>query len=120
VVLGRDDRVVRLLDDLKRMGVLAAGIRAKGQAAYFADGIDGQTLRLAGRQVVIQVATVAEKLPESFRAQHPDIAWAEVRGMRNLVAHHDDKVQDRFIWDALGFDIPEIIERLGPAAGSSR
>lgn len=33
-------------------------------------------------------------------------------GMRNLVAHHYDKVQDRFVWDALGVDIPGLLDRL--------
>lgn len=109
----RPDRVARHLDDLRRMAGTAAGIRAKGDGAYFADDIDGQILRLAGRQLVLQVATVTEKLPEIFRAAHPEVEWQDVRGMRNLVAHHYDKVQDRFVWDALGVDIPTLAAQLG-------
>lgn len=109
----RADRVGRRLDDLRHMGGTAAGIRAGGLSAYLADGIQGETLRLAGRQLVVQVATVAEKLPAEFKAGYPEVPWDDIRGMRNLVAHHYDKVQDRFVWDALGVDIPVLLRQLG-------
>ncbi len=96
------------------MGSTAAGTRAGGLSVCLADGTQGETLRLAGRQLVVQVATVAEKPPAEFRARHPDVPWDEIRGMRNLVAHHHDKVQDRFVWDALGVDVPGLLRQLGP------
>lgn len=46
---------------------------------------------------MIQVATVAEKLPEDFKAQHPDIEWVKIQRMRNLVAHR----YDEFVWETL-------------------
>lgn len=107
--MSADDRVLRRLDDLRRMAAVAAGIRAKGEAAYFADGIDGEALRLAGRQLVLQVATVAEKLPTDVKDAHPHVPWGDIRGMRNLVAHHYDRVLDRVVWDALGVDVPQIL-----------
>ena len=94
------------------MGAIADGIRSRGIDAYLADDIDGQTLRLAGRQLVVQLATVAEKLPDAFKAAHADVEWDDIRGMRSLVAHHDDRVQDRFVWDALGVDIPARLDQL--------
>lgn len=104
---GRDDeRVVRRLADLTRMGRLARGILAKGQDGYLADSLDGEMLRLAGRQLVIQVATVVEKLPESFKSQHPGIEWVKIQRMRNLVAHHYDKVLDEFVWESLRTRLP--------------
>lgn len=93
---------------------LVRGIVAKGQDGYLADSLDGEMLRLAGRQLVIQVATVVEKLPESFTSQHPGIEWVKIQRMRNLVAHHYDKVLDEFVWESLRTRLPHLIEQLGP------
>ena len=108
-----DDRVARRLGDLSRMARLAAGIVAKGDATYMDDGLEGQTLRLAGRQLVSQVATVVEKLPETYKAQHPDVDWVKIQRMRNLVAHHYDKVHDEFVRESLRSRVPDLVARLG-------
>ncbi|WP_024287543.1 DUF86 domain-containing protein [Cellulomonas sp. KRMCY2] len=110
---GHDGRVERRLSDLVQMAHVAQGIVAKGLGAYLADGIDGQTLRLAGRQLVVQVATVVEKLPDSFKDQHPDVEWVKIQRMRNLVAHHYDKVLDEFVWESLRTRIPDLVDQLG-------
>lgn len=109
-----DDRVERRLGDLTQMSRTASGVVAKGEAAYLADDLDGQTLRLAGRQLAIQVATVVERLPESFTAQYPDIEWVKIQRMRNLVAHYYDRVLDEFVWETLRSRIPELVSRLAP------
>ena len=108
-----DDRLERRLGDLAQMGRTASGIVAKGEDSYLGDDLDGQTLRLAGRQLVIQVATVVEKLPDSFTAQYPDVEWVKIRRMRNPVAHHYDRVLDEFVWETLRSRIPELVARLG-------
>lgn len=95
------------------MARVARDIVRKGESAYLADDLEGRTLRLAGRQLVIQVATVVEKLPESFKAQYPDIEWVKIQRMRNLVAHHYDKVLDEFVWESLRTRIPHMAAALG-------
>lgn len=112
-----DEQVERRLADLAQMGRLARGLVSKGQGAYLADGLDGETLRLAGRQLVIQVATVIEKLPETFTADHPDVEWVKIGRMRNLIAHHYDKVLDEFVWESLRRRIPDFTEKLGLGDG---
>lgn len=111
--LADDERVRRLLDDLTDMGASAAGLVQRGRDAYLSDGLDGTLARLAGRQLVIQVATVVEKLPHSFVEQHPDVEWVKIRRMRNLVAHHYDKVLDEFVWATLVTRLPDLLRRVG-------
>lgn len=108
-----DDRIARRLADLASMAEVAAGIVAKGQDAYLADDVDGHTLRLAGRQLVIQVATVVEKLPEDFKARYPDVEWVKIQRMRNLAAHHYDKVLDEFVRETLRSRLPRLVTDLG-------
>lgn len=107
-----EDRVARRLDDLARLGAEAAYLVAKGEAAYLADTMDGALLRDAGERILIKVATVAEKLPDDFKGVHSDIDWPGINRMRNLVAHHYDKVNDNLLWQALTTRVPDLLARL--------
>ena len=107
------ERIQRRLSELARMGALAAGIVSKGQDAYLEDSLDGQILRAAGREQVVEVATVVERLPDSFKAQYPAIEWVKIQRMRNMVAHHYDRVQDDFVWETLRTRIPGLLRDLG-------
>ncbi len=109
-----EDRVARRLADLTSMAEVARRIVAKGEGAYLADDVDGHTLRLVGRQLVIQVATVVEKLPEDFKALYPDVGWVKIQRMRNPVAHHYDKVLDEFVWETLRTRLPQLVTTLQP------
>ena len=108
-----DDRVRRRLDDLARFGAEAAYLVGKGREAYLADTMDGAMLRNAGERILIKTASVAGKLPDGFTAQHPEVDWIGINRMRNLVAHHYDKVNDDLLWQALTVRVPHLIEELG-------
>jgi len=107
------ERIQRHLSDLVRMGRLAAGIVGKGQDAYLEDSLDGQILRAAGREQVVEAATLVEKLPEAFKARYPAIEWVKIQRMRNMVAHHYDRVQDDFVWETLRTRFPGLLRELG-------
>lgn len=103
------DKVRRLLDDLTTMGDDAAHIVSLGRDAYLADDAQGRLLRHAGERIVIKVSTVVERLPEEFKAQDPEIEWVRIQRMRNLIAHHDGRVQADFVWATLAHRIPELV-----------
>jgi uncharacterized protein with HEPN domain len=105
------ERIQRHLSDLARMGRLAAGIVSKGQEAYLEDSVDGQILRAAGREQVVEVATVLEKLPEAFKAQFPAIEWVKIQRMRDMVADAGP-MQDDFVWETLRTRIPGLLREL--------
>ena len=106
------DKVARLLDDLAEIGEEAAYVVSLGQAVYLADDAHGRLLRNAGERIVIKVSTVVERLPEDFKAAHPEIEWVKVQRMRNLIAHHYDKVQADFVWATLARRIPELVQQV--------
>lgn len=101
------------MDDLARIGAEAAYLVGKGRAAYLADTLDGALLRNAGERILIKVATVAEKVPEDFTLAHSEVDWVGINRMRNLVAHHDDKVNDDLLWLAISARVPNLIAALG-------
>lgn len=107
-----EDRTAHRLDDLTRIGAEAAYLVSKGEDAYLADTMDGALLRDAGERILIKVATVAEKLPDEFKAAHPEVDWTGINRMRNLVAHHYDKVNGDLLWQALTARIPDLLARL--------
>lgn len=108
-----DERVARRLADLTQIAAEAEYLVSKGWEAYVADTMDGALLRNAGERILIKAATVAEKLPEEFKAQHSEVDWVGINRMRNLVAHHDDKVNDDLRWQALVARIPRLVSALG-------
>jgi uncharacterized protein with HEPN domain len=107
-----EDRLRRRLDDLNRFGAEAAYLTDKGREAYLADTMDGAMLRNAGERILIKIATVAEKLPDEFKSQHSDVDWTGISRMRNLVAHHYDRVNDDLLWQALTVRIPKLLREL--------
>ena len=107
------DRVERRLADLAQIVAEASYLVGKGRDAYVSDTMDGALLRNAGEHILIKAATVAEKLPDEFKAQHPEVDWVGINRMRNLVAHHYDKVNDDLLWEALVGRIPKLIRDLG-------
>ena len=108
----RDGRVERRLADLAEFVREAEYLTSKGREAYLADSMDGALLRNAGERILIKVATVAEKLPQAFKDTHPDVDWRGINRMRNLVAHHYDRVSHDLVWAALSVRIPELGSRL--------
>ncbi|WP_136193244.1 HepT-like ribonuclease domain-containing protein [Actinomyces procaprae] len=107
------DRVERRLADLSRFGAEAAFIVGYGFEAYSAGSMEGALLRNAGERVLIKVATVVEKPPQSYKEQFSDVDWVGIMRMRNLNAHHYDKVNDDLMFRALAVRIPGLITALG-------
>lgn len=111
---GRDaDRLGRRLSDLRDFAADAAYTVSLGIDAYLADSPAGRVLRNNGRHIVVQVATVVEKLPAAYKEAHPEVRWTQIARMRNLVAHHYDRVDDRLVFSTLSGRIPELVRTLG-------
>ncbi len=108
------ERVRRRLRDLADFGADAAFTVELGIEAYLDDSPQGRLLRNNGRHILVQVATVVEKLPATFKEARDDVDWVAIARMRNLIAHHYDKVDDRLVFTTLAHRIPDLLARLGP------
>ncbi|MFD2026743.1 DUF86 domain-containing protein [Promicromonospora aerolata] len=100
------------MTDLARFGEQARQLVAEGREAYLAQTFDGQRSRGFGEHIILNIATVAERLPEQFKEQHPDVGWPALKGMRNLIAHVHDGVDDKLVWRALEHRVPRMLQQL--------
>ena len=53
---------------------------------------DATALRLSA------IGELSRKLSEELRCRHPQIPWPRMYSLRNIVAHHYDKLDHRVIW----------------------
>lgn len=106
-------RIERRLADLSDFGADAAYTVAQGIDSYLDPSPAGRVLRNNGRHIVIQVATVVEKLPAAYKDAHEGVDWVGISRMRNLIAHHYDRVDDRLVFTALASRVPQLLESLG-------
>ena len=61
-------------------------------------------------------ARIMDKHSE-FIADHPEIPWRGMRGMRNRVAHGYFDVNLDVVWDTTQTALPDLLSRLEPLRG---
>ena len=54
----------------------------------------------------------ATHIPENVRDAHPEIAWRQIIGTRNRLAHGYLGIDDDVIWDIIQTDIPDLLPAL--------
>lgn len=88
---------------------------AKGKADFLAQDIvqDGVI-----RQLSI-IGEAAAKLPVSMRAEHPEIPWKKVIGMRNVIVHDYSEVNVGRIWDTVERDLPVLKKSIETILGET-
>ncbi len=54
------------------------------------------------------IGEAARTLPEEVRALAPDIPWAKLTGMRNILVHNYFEIDTEIVWDTVVQDIPTL------------
>lgn len=87
----------------------------------FRDGLDrdafmSDDLRQSAieRQLFIIGEAVASRLSAEFMDAHPEMEWASMKGMRNILAHGYDFVSLDIVWQTITQDIPDLLTSLEP------
>lgn len=77
------------------------------------DEVFADELRFDGVLFNLHVIGEAVKnLPHDFRQRHPDVAWREIAGLRDFVAHVYFALDLDILWDAIQRDIPALLIRV--------
>jgi len=55
------------------------------------------------------IGEAAAHLPSDLTDVHPEIPWAEMRGLRNIVAHTYFAVSASVLWETARSDLPPLV-----------
>lgn len=59
------------------------------------------------------IGEAAKMIPESIRAEYPNIEWKKIAGLRDILAHHYFEVDLDIVWDILQNKLPALERELG-------
>ena len=63
--------------------------------------------------VLLNLHTIGEavkKLPKDLRERYPDVAWREIAGLRDVIAHTYFALDADILWDAVERDVPALLD----------
>jgi uncharacterized protein with HEPN domain len=68
---------------------------------------DLKTIRAVSYNFLV-LGEAARTMPPDVEARYPLVAWAKIRGMRNIVAHQYRHVSISLLWSTLKQDLPAV------------
>ena len=54
------------------------------------------------------IGEACRSLSDEFQAQHANVPWADIIGMRNILVHHYFGIDTDAVWSVIEKDIPEL------------
>jgi uncharacterized protein with HEPN domain len=73
---------------------------------------EDQLTRYAILFAIIVMGEAVKRLSDGFRADHPDIPWGRICGMRDRVVHAYDRVDLDIVWSVATSHAPALISAL--------
>jgi uncharacterized protein with HEPN domain len=74
---------------------------------------DIRTMSAVERQFEI-LGEAARRVSDEFRQAHPDIDWQRVVGLRNVVIHRYDEINQEVLWSIVQAELPFLLTQLEP------
>jgi uncharacterized protein with HEPN domain len=74
--------------------------------------VSDETRRRAFVRSLEIIGEAAKKVPPDFRAEHPDINWRAMAGMRDRLIHGYFGVDYEIVWDVVENRIPELRDQI--------
>jgi uncharacterized protein with HEPN domain len=63
-------------------------------------------------EIIGEAANHLQNMSPAFVANHPELPWLEMRGMRNKVAHEYFDVDWDMVWDTVKDDLPQLKQQI--------
>lgn len=76
--------------------------------------VENKLIRYAVERLLLIIGEAANHVSKEFQARHPEIEWAQIIGLRNILAHEYGEVRMDKIYLAATKRIPELLEKLHP------
>ena len=102
-------------DDLVYVGHMLESAR---HAVSRVEGLDrskfyeDDDLPLALTYLIQIVGEAARRVSADFRAEHPEIPWATIVGMRHRIVHDYIHVDFETVWETATKDLPTLVNQL--------
>jgi uncharacterized protein with HEPN domain len=98
-------RIEHILDAIAKIQRYTAGM---SEDAFAADRL---VVDAVERNFTI-IGEAARQIPVEIQAKHPEIPWARVQGMRNILVHEYDAVRLDVVWRTIQNNLPPLVEPL--------
>lgn len=69
---------------------------------------DGSPTRDAVLRNLQVLSDTAERLHWELLEQHSDVGWEGLRGLRNLIVHESQSLDDDALWEVVQLDVPRL------------
>jgi uncharacterized protein with HEPN domain len=61
---------------------------------------------------IVVMGEAARRLSAEIREAHPDVPWREIIGLRSVVIHGYDQIDDDELWRVIERDLPDLTAKL--------
>ncbi len=61
---------------------------------------------------IVVLGEAARRLSSEIRTAHPAVPWREIIGMRSVITHGYDQIDDDELWQVVERDLPDLISKL--------
>ncbi len=102
------DWKVRIDDILDAIGKIQRYTKGMTRQSFSADSM---IIDAVARNIEI-IGEAARHVPADIRERYPGVPWADMRGMRNVVAHDYSRVDVDILWDTLERNLPPLVPLL--------
>jgi uncharacterized protein with HEPN domain len=65
------------------------------------------------------IGEAASRLSGDFKEAHPDVAWKQIIGMRNILVHGYFEIDLEIVWAVVEDHLPELKRRMSDILGSA-
>jgi len=103
-----------LLDMLKAARLAAEFRKGMNKRAF----LDDPKTQSAVLHQLLVLGEAGKRLSQEFRAQHQEVPWKKIVGMRDTLIHEYDDVDLNEVWNTVRSDVPRLIKLLEPLAPS--
>ena len=95
--------------------------QAASDACSYSDGLSKAAFladKRAQQAVILNLIIIGEAATKllkdygAFLAQHPEVPWRNMKGMRNRIAHGYFAIDLEVVWDTVQTALPQLLERL--------
>ncbi|MBQ7453917.1 MAG: DUF86 domain-containing protein [Selenomonadaceae bacterium] len=78
----------------------------------FKDYCNDEAFQFSCSACIIQIGELTNQFSDDFKANHTEIPWHKIKGLRNLHVHEYEKVKPNKMWEILTEDVPNLKTQL--------